>query len=160
MFADLKNDYEDISVAEYSKWIENWLETLANLVEAENNFDDTLDETNEHFSEVCGKAYEPVEYDFNHFNFCQGGIMICSGDNYKTYRVYYGSDNDIKLYEHPREFYLIDERYVVDIWTTLKQLPVKVVHEKILEQQELQNQEVEKILRNQLDRIYFAGRIE
>ena len=160
MFADLKNDYEDISVAEYSKWIENWLETLANLVEAENNFDDTLDETNEHFSEVCGKAYEPVEYNFHHFSLCQGYIMICSWDNYKTYTVYYSSDNDIKLYEHPREFYLIDERYVVDIWTALKQLPVKVVHEKILEQQELQNQEVEKILRNQLDQIYFAGRIE
>lgn len=160
MFADLKNDYEDISVAEYLKWIENWLETLANLVEAENNFDDTLDETNEHFSEVCGKAYEPVEYDFHHFNFCQGDIMICSGDNYKTYRVYYGSDNDIKLYEHPREFYLIDERYVVDIWTELKQLPVKEVYEKIRGQQVVENMNVEKKIRKQLDYIQSAGRIE
>ena len=40
MFADLKNDYKDISTAEYSKWIENWLVTLADLVEEENNFDD------------------------------------------------------------------------------------------------------------------------
>lgn len=42
MFADLKNDYKDISTAEYSKWIENWLVTLADLVEEESNFDDTL----------------------------------------------------------------------------------------------------------------------
>lgn len=160
MFADLKNDYESISIAEYSKWIENWLSVLAELVDGENNFDDTLDETNEHFLKVCGKSYKPVKYEFHSFCFCEGYILICSSDNYKTYRVYYGTDNDIKLYEHPQEFYKFDERYVVDIWTALKQLPVKVVHEKILEQQELQNQEVEKILRNQLDRIYFAGRIE
>ena len=37
MFADLKNDYENISTAEYSKWIENWLATLADLMEEENN---------------------------------------------------------------------------------------------------------------------------
>ena len=160
MFADLKNDYKDISIAEYSKWIENWLATLADLVEEENNFDNTLDETNEHFLEVCGKAYEPVKYDFHRFTFCQGDIMICSSDNYATYRVYYGYDNDIKLYEHPQEFYMIEDRDVVDIWTTLKQLPVKEVHEKILEQQTLENQEVEKNLRNQLDRIQSAGRIE
>lgn len=43
MFADLKNDYESISIAEYSKWIENWLSVLAELVDGENNFDDTLD---------------------------------------------------------------------------------------------------------------------
>lgn len=42
MFADLKNDYESISIAEYSKWIENWLSVLAELVDGENNFDDTL----------------------------------------------------------------------------------------------------------------------
>ena len=163
MFADLKNDYYDISAAEYSKWIENWLATLADLVDEENNFDNTLEETNEHFLKVCGKSYEPVKYDFHNFNFCQGDIMICSSDNYKTYRVYYGSygsDNNIKLYEHPQEFYLIDERYVVDTWSALKQLPVKTVHEKILAQQELQNQEVEKQIRKQLDHIYSAGRIE
>lgn len=35
MFADLKNDYESISIAEYSKWIENWLSVLAELVKLE-----------------------------------------------------------------------------------------------------------------------------
>lgn len=35
MFADLKNDYESISIAEYSKWIENWLSVLAELVDGE-----------------------------------------------------------------------------------------------------------------------------
>lgn len=139
MFADLKNDYESISIAEYSKWIENWLVTLADLVEEENNFDDTLDETNEHFLKVCGKSYKPVKYEFHSFCFCEGYILICSSDNYKTYRVYYGTDNDIKLYEHPQEFYKFDERYVVDIWTELKQLPVKEVYEKIRGQQVVEN---------------------
>lgn len=160
MFADLKNDYTDISVAEYSKWIENWLSTLAELVDDENNFDDTLEETNEHFLKVCGKSYKPVKYDFHHFTFCRGYIMICSSDNYATYRVYYGIDNDIKLYEHPQEFYTFDERYVVDIWTQLKQLPVNEVHEKILEQQTRENRMVENEIRTQLDRIQSAGRIE
>lgn len=88
MFADLKNDYESISIAEYSKWIENWLSVLAELVDGENNFDDTLDETNEHFLKVCGKSYKPVKYEFHSFCFCEGYILICSSDNYKTYRVY------------------------------------------------------------------------
>ena len=160
MFADLKNDYKDVSTAEYSKWIENWLVTLADLVEEENNFDDTLDETNEHFSKVCGKSYKPVKYDFHSFCFCGGYILICSSNNYKTYRVYYGTDNDIKLYEHSQEFYTFDERYIVDIWTKLKQLPVKDVYEKILGQQVVENMNVEKKIRNQLDRIQVAGRIE
>ena len=86
--------------------------------------------------------------------------MICSSDNYKTYRVYYGYDNDVKLYEHPQEFYRFDERYVVDIWAQLKQLPVKEVHEKISAQHAFQNQEIEKKIRKQLDRIQSAGRIE
>lgn len=75
MFADLKNEYEDISAAEYSKWIENWLATLADLVEGENNFDDTLEETNEHFLKVCGKVYEPVGYSFNYFNCIKDKII-------------------------------------------------------------------------------------
>lgn len=129
-------------------------------MEEENNFDDTLDETNEHFLKVCGKSYKPVKYDFHHFTFCRGYIMICSRDNYNTYRVYYGIDNDIKLYEHPQEFYTFDERYVVDIWTILKQLSVKEVHEKILSQQMRENERVEGELRSQLDRIQSAGRIE
>lgn len=29
MFADLKNDYKDISTAEYSKWIENIVGNLS-----------------------------------------------------------------------------------------------------------------------------------
>ena len=160
MFADLKNEYEDISIAEYSKWIENWLSVLAELVDGENNFDDTLDETNEHFLKVCGKSYKPVKYEFHSFCFCEGYILICSSDNYKTYRVYYGTDNDIKLYEHPQEFYKFDERYVVDIWTELKQLPVKEVYEKIRGQQVVENMNVEKKIRKQLDYIQSAGRIE
>lgn len=160
MFADLKNDYESISVAEYSKWIENWLSVLAELVDGENNFDNTLDETNEHFLKVCGKSYKPVKYEFHSFCFCEGYILICSSDNYKTYRVYYGTDNDIKLYEHPQEFYKFDERYVVDIWTELKQLPVKEVYEKIRGQQVVENMNVEKKIRKQLDYIQSAGRIE
>lgn len=160
MFADLKNDYESISIAEYSKWIENWLSVLAELVDGENNFDDTLDETNEHFLKVCGKSYKPVKYEFHSFCFCEGYILICSSDNYKTYRVYYGTDNDIKLYEHPQEFYKFDERYVVDIWTELKQLPVKEVYEKIRGQQVVENMNVEKKIRKQLDYIQSAGRIE
>lgn len=160
MFADLKNDYESISIAEYSKWIENWLSVLAELVDGENNFDDTLDETNEHFLKVCGKSYKPVKYEFHSFCFCEGYILICSSDNYKTYRVYYGTDNDIKLYEHPQEFYKFDERYVVDIWTELKQLPVKYVYEKIRGQQVVENMIVEKKIRKQLDYIQSAGRIE
>lgn len=160
MFADLKNDYESISIAEYSKWIENWLSVLAELVDGENNFDDTLDETNEHFLKVCGKSYKPVKYEFHSFCFCEGYILICSSDNYKTYRVYYGTDNDIKLYEHPQEFYKFDERYVVDIWTELKQLPVKEVYEKIRWQQVVENMNVEKKIRKQLDYIQSAGRIE
>ena len=149
MFADLKNDYESISIAEYSKWIENWLSVLAELVDGENNFDDTLDETNEHFLKVCGKSYKPVKYEFHSFCFCEGYILICSSDNYKTYRVYYGTDNDINLYEHPQEFYKFDERYVVDIWTELKQLPVKEVYEKIRGQQVVENMNVEKKIRKQ-----------
>lgn len=160
MFADLKNDYESISIAEYSKWIENWLSVLAELVDGENNFDDTLDETNEHFLKVCGKSYKPVKYEFHSFCFCEGYILICSSDNYKTYRVYYGTDNDIKLYEHPQEFYKFDERYVVDIWIELKQLPVKEVYEKIRGQQVVENMNVEKKIRKQLDYIQSAGRIE
>lgn len=163
MFADLKNEYEDISAAEYSKWIENWLATLADLVEEENNFDDTLEETNEHFLKVCGKIYEPVGYSFNYFNCCKGKITIYSGsENYMTYKVYYngGDDKEIWLYTHPQEFYKFDERYVVDIWTQLKQLPVKEVHEKILEQQTKGNQMVENEIRTQLDRIQSAGRID
>lgn len=160
MFADLKNDYESISIAEYSKWIENWLSVLAELLDGENNFDDTLDETNEHFLKVCGKSYKPVKYEFHSFCFCEGYILICSSDNYKTYRVYYGTDNDIKLYEHPQEFYKFDERYVVDIWTKLKQLPVKEVYEKIRGQQVVENMNVEKKIRKQLDYIQSAGRIE
>lgn len=160
MFADLKNDYESISIAEYSKWIENWLSVLAELVDGENNFDDTLDETNEHFLKVCGKSYKPVKYEFHSFCFCEGYILICSSDNYKTYRVYYSTDNDIKLYEHPQEFYKFDERYVVDIWTELKQLPVKEVYEKIRGQQVVENMNVEKKIRKQLDYIQSAGRIE
>lgn len=160
MFADLKNDYESISIAEHSKWIENWLSVLAELVDGENNFDDTLDETNEHFLKVCGKSYKPVKYEFHSFCFCEGYILICSSDNYKTYRVYYGTDNDIKLYEHPQEFYKFDERYVVDIWTELKQLPVKEVYEKIRGQQVVENMNVEKKIRKQLDYIQSAGRIE
>lgn len=160
MFADLKNDYKSISIAEYSKWIENWLSVLAELVDGENNFDDTLDETNEHFLKVCGKSYKPVKYEFHSFCFCEGYILICSSDNYKTYRVYYGTDNDIKLYEHPQEFYKFDERYVVDIWTKLKQLPVKEVYEKIRGQQVVENMNVEKKIRKQLDYIQSAGRIE
>ena len=160
MFADLKNDYESISIAEYSKWIENWLSVLAELVDGENNFDDTLDETNEHFLKVCGKSYKPVKYEFHSFCFCEGYILICSSDNYKTYRVYYGTDNDIKLYEQPQEFYKFDERYVVGIWTELKQLPVKEVYEKIRGQQVVENMNVEKKIRKQLDYIQSAGRIE
>lgn len=160
MFADLRNEYESISVAEYSKWIENWLSVLAELVDGENNFDDTLDETNEHFLKVCGKSYKPVKYEFHSLCFCKGYILICSSDNYKTYRVYYGTDNDIKLYEHPQEFYKFDERYVVDIWTELKQLPVKEVYEKIRGQQVVENMNVEKKIRKQLDYIQSAGRIE
>lgn len=160
MFADLKNDYESISIAEYSKWIENWLSVLAELVDGENNFDDTLDETNEHFLKVCGKSYKPVKYEFHSFCFCEGYILICSSDNYKTYRVYYGTDNDIKLYAHPQEFYKFDERYVVDIWIELKQLPVKEVYEKIRGQQVVENMNVEKKIRKQLDYIQSAGRIE
>lgn len=160
MFADLKNDYENISIAEYSKWIENWLSILAELVDGENNFDDTLDETNEHFLKVCGKSYKPVKYEFHSFCFCEGYILICSSDNYKTYSVYYGTDNDIKLYEHPQEFYKFDERYVVDIWTELKQLPVKEVYEKIRGQQVVENMNVEKKIRKQLDYIQSAGRID
>lgn len=160
MFSDLKNVYENVDVNQTKKKIEEWLFKLAELMQNDNNYDNSLDETNEHFLEVCGKAYEPVKYDFHRFTFCQGDIMICSSDNYATYGVYYGKDNDIKLYEHPQEFYMIEDRDVVDIWTTLKQLPVKEVHEKILEQQTLENQEVEKNLHKQLDRIQFAGRIE
>jgi hypothetical protein len=160
MFSDLKNVYESISIAEYSKWIENWLSVLAELVDGENNFDDTLDETNEHFLKVCGKSYKPVKYEFHSFCFCEGYILICSSDNYKTYRVYYGTDNDIKLYEHPQEFYKFDERYVVDIWTELKQLPVKEVYEKIRGQQVVENMNVEKKICKQLDYIQSAGRIE
>lgn len=107
MFADLKNDYKDISTAEYSKWIENWLVTLADLVEEENNFDDTLEETNEHFLKVCGKVYKPVGYSFNYFNCCKGKITIYSGsENYMTYKVYYngGDDKEIWLYTHPQEY--------------------------------------------------------
>lgn len=160
MFADLKNDYKDISTAEYSKWIENWLETLAELIEEESNLDDTLDETNEHFSKVCGKSYKPVKYEFHSFCFREGYVMICSSDNYRTYRVYFGVGNDIKLYEHPQEFYKFDERYVVSIWEELKQPPVKEVHEKILAQQAFANNRVEEKIRKQLDRIQSAGRIE
>lgn len=136
------------------------MSVLAELVDGENNFDDTLDETNEHFLKVCGKSYKPVKYEFHSFCFCEGYILICSSDNYKTYRVYYGTDNDIKLYEHPQEFYKFDERYVVDIWTKLKQLPVKEVYEKIRGQQVVENMNVEKKIRKQLDYIQSAGRIE
>lgn len=136
------------------------MSVLAELVDGENNFDDTLDETNEHFLKVCGKSYKPVKYEFHSFCFCEGYILICSSDNYKTYRVYYGTDNDIKLYEHPQEFYKFDERYVVDIWTELKQLPVKEVYEKIRGQQVVENMNVEKKIRKQLDYIQSAGRIE
>lgn len=162
MFADLKNDYKDISTAEYSKWIENWLGTLADLVEEENNFDDTLDETNEHFSKVCGKSYKPVKYEFSHLKFGNGYLSIYSSNNYKTYRVYYdrNSGDGIKLYEYPHEFYKFDDRDVVDIWTILKQTPVSEVHDKILEQQVAENKNVEKKIRKQLDRIQSAGRIE
>lgn len=106
------------------------------------------------------KSYKPVKYEFHSFCFCEGYILICSSDNYKTYRVYYGTDNDIKLYEHPQEFYKFDERYVVDIWTELKQLPVKEVYEKIRGQQVVENMNVEKKIRKQLDYIQSAGRIE
>ena len=161
MFADLKNDYKDISTAEYSKWIENWLETLAELIEEESNLDDTLDETNEHFSKVCGKSYKPVKYEFSHLDFGSGYISLYSSDNYKTYRVYYDrGGNEIKLYEHPHEFYKLDDRYVVNVWGLLKQIPVTKVHEKMLEQQVEENQNVEKKIRKQLDRIQSAGRIE
>ena len=136
------------------------MSVLAELVDGENNFDDTLDETNEHFLKVCGKSYKPVKYEFHSFCFCEGYILICSSDNYKTYRVYYGTDNDIKLYEHPQEFYKFDERYVVDIWIELKQLPVKEVYEKIRGQQVVENMNVEKKIRKQLDYIQSAGRIE
>lgn len=158
MFADLKNDYKSISTAEYSKWIEQWLQILAELVEDENNLDDTLDETNEHFSKVCGKSYTPVKYEFSHLNFSSGYLSIYSSDNYKTYRVYYGrnSGDGIKLYEYPHEFYKIDDRDVVDIWTILKQTPVSEVHDKILEQQVAENKNVEKKIRKQLDRIQSA----
>lgn len=136
------------------------MSVLAELVDGENNFDDTLDETNEHFLKVCGKSYNPVKYEFHSFCFCKGYILICSSDNYKRYIVYYGTDNDIKLYKHPQEFYEFDERYVVDIWEALKQLPVKEVHEKILAQQAFANNRVEERIRKQLDRIQSAGRIE
>lgn len=136
------------------------MSVLAELVDGENNFDDTLDETNEHFLKVCGKSYKPVKYEFHSLCFCEGYILICSSDNYKTYRVYYGTDNDIKLYEHPQEFYKFDERYVVDIWTELKQLPVKEVYERIRGQQVVENMNVEKKIRKQLDYIQSAGRIE
>lgn len=136
------------------------MSVLAELVDGENNFDDTLDETNEHFLKVCGKSYKPVKYEFHSFCFCEGYILICSSDNYRTYRVYYGTDNDIKLYEHPQGFYKFDERYVVDIWTELKQLLVKEVYEKIRGQQVVENMNVEKKIRKQLDYIQSAGRIE
>lgn len=136
------------------------MSVLAELVDGENNFDDTLDETNEHFLKVCGKSYKPVKYEFHSFCFCEGYILICSSDNYKTYGVYYGTDNDIKLYGHPQEFYKFDERYVVDIWTELKQLPVKEVYEKIRGQQVVENMNVEKKIRKQLDYIQSVGRIE
>lgn len=142
------------------KKIEEWLFKLAELMQNDNNYDNSLDETNEHFLKVCGKSYKPVKYEFHSFCFCEGYILICSSDNYKTYRVYYGTDNDIKLYEHPQEFYKFDERYVVDIWTELKQLPVKEVYEKIRGQQVVENMNVEKKIRKQLDYIQSAGRIE
>lgn len=162
MFADLKNDYKSISTAEYSKWIEQWLQILAELVEDENNLDDTLDETNEYFSKVCGKSYTPVKYAFSHLKFSSGYLSIYSSNNYKTYRVYYdrNSGDGIKLYEYPHEFYKFDDRDVVDVWTTLKQTPVSEVHDKILEQQLAENKNVEKKIRKQLDRIQSAGRIE
>ena len=142
MFADLKNDYKSISTAEYSKWIEQWLQILAELVEDENNLDDTLDETNEYFSKVCGKSYTPVKYEFSHLKFGNGYLSIYSSNNYKTYRVYYdrNSGDGIKLYEYPHEFYKFDDR--------------------ILEQQVAENKNVEKKIRKQLDRIQSAGRIE
>lgn len=66
----------------------------------------------------------------------------------------------IGWYEHPNEFYKFDDRYVVNIWALLKQIPVSTVHEKILEQQVEENQDVEKKIRTQLDNIQSAGRIE
>lgn len=70
------------------------------------------------------------------------------------------SGDGIKLYGYPHEFYKIDDRDVVDIWTILKQTPVSEIHEKILEQQVEENQNVKKKIRTQLDNIQSAGRIE
>ena len=163
MFSDLKNVYENVDVNQTKKKIEEWLFKLAELMQNDNNYDNSLDETNEHFLKVCGKVYEPVGYSFNYFNCCKGKITIYSGsENYMTYKVYYngGDDKEIWLYTHPQEFYKFDERYVVDIWAQLKQLPVKEVHEKILEQQTKGNHMVENEIRTQLDRIQSAGRID
>lgn len=101
------------------KKIEEWLFKLAELMQNDNNYDNSLDETNQYFAERCGKVYEPVSYGFNYFNCCKGKITIYSGsENYMTYKVCYncGDDKEIWLYTHPQKFYKFDkERCIVKI---------------------------------------------
>ena len=58
MFSDLKNVYENVDVNQTKKKIEEWLFKLAELMQNDNNYDNSLDETNQYFTERCGKAYE------------------------------------------------------------------------------------------------------
>lgn len=56
MFSDLKNVYENVDVNQTKKKIEEWLFKLAELMQNDNNYDNSLDETNQYFAERCGNS--------------------------------------------------------------------------------------------------------
>lgn len=153
MFSDLKNDYEGVGLNHTSKMVEGWLNRLAELLDKENNFDDTLESTNEHFSKLCGKSYKPVNYHLKHVNLSKF-ILIETRSNFRTYQVFYRKDGYVRvlLYTYPGKFEKYDE-IVVDIWEELKKYNVDVVHKDILERQIEENKKIEQDIRQQLDKL-------
>lgn len=153
MFSDLKNVYENVDVNQIKKKIEEWLFKLAELMQNDNNYDNSLDETNQYFAERCGEAYREVGYhriDLPLDVF----ILITTISNFNVYTVYCNltKSDSIAIHRYPDTFGDFS-RYIPFVWERLKQLNVEKVYQQILEKQTEENKRIEQEIKKQLDKL-------
>ena len=153
MFSDLKNVYENVDVNQTKKKIEEWLFKLAELMQNDNNYDNSLDETNQYFAERCGKAYREVGYHRIDLPL-DAFILITTISNFNVYTVYCNltKSDSIAIHRYPDTFGDFN-RYIPFVWERLKQLNVEKVYQQILEKQTEENKRIEQEIKKQLDKL-------
>lgn len=153
MFSDLKNVYENVDVNQTKKKIEEWLFKLAELMQNDNNYDNSLDETNQYFTERCGKTYREVGYHRIDLPL-DAFILITTISNFNVYTVYCNltKSDSIAIHRYPDTFGDFS-RYIPFVWERLKQLNVEKVYQQILEKQTEENNRIEQEIKKQLDKL-------